>query len=147
MSKSSNVHQAKKGSIPIWGGGYVNELIYLVSWFSLTRSLLLLLCHSLLFKPTLFWEHVRQNLGLKLTLFWPIWYCTIILVRGCYTRMKPDFESIKGQLISKYIFDVFNFFQKTNENTSHSSKNEFICSFFGRIHGLTICFRNYLTFS
>ena len=29
----------------------------------------------------------------------------------------------------------------------HSSKNEFICSFFGRIHGLIICFRNELTFS
>ena len=29
---------------------------------------------------------------------------------------------------------------------SHSSKNKFIRSFFGRIHGLTICFRNYLTF-
>ena len=25
-------------------------------------------------------------------------------------------------------------------------KNEFICSFFGTIHGLTICFRHYLTF-
>ena len=27
-----------------------------------------------------------------------------------------------------------------------SSKNEFIRSYFGRIHGLTICFQNYLTF-
>ena len=31
-------------------------------------------------------------------------------------------------------------FQKTNKNASHSSKNEFICSFFGRIHDLTIFF-------
>ena len=38
------------------------------------------------------------------------------------------------------------FFKKTNENTSHSSKNEFILSFFGRIHGLMICIRNKLTF-
>ena len=52
----------------------------------------------------------------------------------------------KGQVISKGFFGVFNFFQKTNKNTPHSSKNEFICSFFGRIHVLTICFRNYLTF-
>ena len=37
--------------------------------------------------------------------------------------------------------------KKMNENTSHSSKNEFIRSFFGRIHGLTICFWNYLTFN
>ena len=47
----------------------------------------------------------------------------------------------KGQIIKKCLFGVFNFFQKTNE-MSHSSKNEFICSFFGRIHDLTICFRN-----
>ena len=29
----------------------------------------------------------------------------------------------KGQIISKCLFGVFNFFQKTNEYTSHSSKN------------------------
>ena len=51
-------------------------------------------------------------------------------------------QGSKGQIISKCLFGVFNFFQKTNENTSHSSKNEFIHSFFGRIHGLTVCFRN-----
>ena len=50
--------------------------------------------------------------------------------------------SSKGQLISKCLFVDFNFFQKSNENPSHSSKNKFICSFFGRIHNLTICFRN-----
>ena len=44
----------------------------------------------------------------------------------------------KGQIISKCLFGVFNFFQKANENTSHSSKNEFIRSFFGRIHSLTV---------
>ena len=38
--------------------------------------------------------------------------------------------SLVGQIISKRLFGGFNFFQKTNENTSHSSKNEFICSFF-----------------
>ena len=51
----------------------------------------------------------------------------------------------KSQIISKCLFGVFNFFQKTNENTSHSSRNEFIGSFFGRIHSLTICFRKKLT--
>ncbi len=39
---------------------------------------------------------------------------------------------VKGQLISKCLFCVFNFCQKRNENTSHISKNEFIRSFFGR---------------
>ena len=53
----------------------------------------------------------------------------------------------KGQLILKCLFVDFDFFQKTNKNTSQSSKNEFISSFFGRIHGLTICFWNQLTFT
>ena len=44
----------------------------------------------------------------------------------------------KGQRISKCLFGIFSFFQKTYENTSHSSKNEFICSFFGRIHDFNI---------
>ena len=39
---------------------------------------------------------------------------------------------IKGHVISKGFFGVFNFFQKTNENTSHGSKNEFIRLFLER---------------
>ena len=37
--------------------------------------------------------------------------------------------SSKGQIISKCLFGVFNFFQKTNKNTSHTSKTELIHSF------------------
>ena len=59
-----------------------------------------------------------------------------------YLNCKFDAEA-KGQSISKCLFGVFNFFNKTNENTSHSSKNEFIRSFFGRVHCLIICFQNY----
>ena len=51
-------------------------------------------------------------------------------------------SNAKGQIISKRFFSGRGFFQKTNENTSHTSKNEFICSFFRRIHYWTICFRN-----
>ena len=58
---------------------------------------------------------------------------------------------LKGQLFSKCIFCVFNFFQKrmktSRPEVSLYSKVEFIRSFFGRIHGLTICFRVLLTFS
>ena len=36
----------------------------------------------------------------------------------------------KGQLISKIFFEVVYFLQKMNENNSHTSKNEFIRSFF-----------------
>ena len=54
--------------------------------------------------------------------------------------------AVKGQIISKRFFSGQGFFQKRNENMSHTSKNEFIHSFFGRIHGLIICFRNEPTF-
>ena len=41
----------------------------------------------------------------------------------------------KGQLISKYLFSVFNFLQKKN-----SSKVKFVCSFFGGNVSLKKCF-------
>ena len=46
----------------------------------------------------------------------------------------PLFSDTKGQLISKCLFGVFNFFQKMNENKSTwgvivHSKVEFVCSF------------------
>ena len=47
-----------------------------------------------------------------------------------------SFEGGKGQLILKYLFCVFTFFQKMIENKSTSSKVEFVCSFFGRNVGL-----------
>ena len=37
--------------------------------------------------------------------------------------------------------------KKTNELIRRSSKNEFVCSFFGRIWGCQKSFRNYLTFN
>ena len=48
----------------------------------------------------------------------------------------------KSQIISKCFFSSRGFFQKMNKNTSHTGKNEFIRSFFGRVLGLTICFWN-----
>ena len=38
---------------------------------------------------------------------------------------------IKGQIISKELFGVLEFSQKTNEQIRRSSKNEFVRSFFG----------------
>ena len=58
------------------------------------------------------------------------------------------FEDLtKDQLISKCFLGVIGFLQKTNENKSHSRKNEFVCSFFGRIQDTIICIRDYPTFS
>ena len=66
---------------------------------------------------------------------------TVVLKDYIFCRQGNLFCFLtKGQIISKCLFVVFNVFQKTNKNTPHSSKNEFICSFFGRIHDLTICF-------
>ena len=48
-----------------------------------------------------------------------------------YVTLIKDLKlSYKGQMISKRLFGVFNFFQKRNKSMSHSSKNEFICSSF-----------------
>ena len=49
--------------------------------------------------------------------------------------------------MSKYLFGVFTFFQKTNENKLTSSKVDFVHSFFGRNVGLKKSFRICLTFS
>ena len=51
----------------------------------------------------------------------------------------------KGQLISKCLFGVFTFFQKTNKNKSTSSKVEFVCSVFCRNVSLKKSFRIFLT--
>ena len=54
------------------------------------------------------------------------------LTKSILETNKTSFA--KGQLISKCLFGVFNFFQETNENKSHSSKNEFKTNSF--IHSL-----------
>ena len=56
-------------------------------------------------------------------------------------------NGLKGQIISKGLFGVLEFSQKTNERIRCSSKNEFLHSFFGRIRGYQKSFRNYLTFN
>ena len=53
---------------------------------------------------------------------------------------------IKGQFISKWFFEVVDFLQKTNENNSHSSRNEFISSFFGGNQWPQKPFQNYVAF-
>ena len=47
--------------------------------------------------------------------------------------MKYSYTSDKGQTISKGLFDILEFSQKTNERIRFSSKNEFVRLFFGRI--------------
>ena len=64
-----------------------------------------------------------------------------------YIFIVLQWDMPKGQLISKCLFGVFDFLQKTNKNKSHSSKIEFICSFFGENVGLKKSFRFCLTFT
>ena len=56
----------------------------------------------------------------------------IYLIFGKKISLLVLTADTKGQLISKCIFGVFTFFQKTNENKSTSSKVEFVRLFFGR---------------
>ena len=85
------------------------------------------------------WGNVTHYYGFPAPYFTS--FLLFISFIGLIKLLKTS-SSVKGQIISKCLFVVFNFFQKPNENTLHSSKNEFICSFFGRILGLTISFRN-----
>ena len=66
--------------------------------------------------------------------------------KGDVHKLRLQDNVGKGQIISKGLFDVLEFSQKTNEWIRRSSKNEFICLFFGRIQGYQKSFRYYLTF-
>ena len=74
-----------------------------------------------------------------------------LISEGIFNLVPTSKECVKslskGQLISKCLFGIFKFFQKTNENKSHSSKVEFVCSFFGRNVSLKKSFRLCLTFT
>ena len=63
-----------------------------------------------------------------------------------YLTFLAELSSTKGQIISKGLFGVLKFSQKTNEWIRRSSKNEFVRSFFGRIREHQTSFRDYLTF-
>ena len=63
-------------------------------------------------------------------------------IRHLKRDVGPNKGCTKGQLISKCLFG--NFLQKTNENKSHISKIEFVCSFFGGNVGLKKSFKFYL---
>ena len=98
---------------------------------------------------TIVWKVCWFSLGFVLNRFFAIWYLFWEyfyfekIIYNYYALKKNGNNMLlhsKGQLISKWFFGIIDFLQKTNENTSHTSKNEFIRSFFGRILGLTIFF-------
>ena len=66
----------------------------------------------------------------------------------CWQISSEKVRKIKGQLISKHFLGVVDFLQKTNKNKWHTSENEFIHLFFGRIVSLKktlrplFCLRN-----
>ena len=70
----------------------------------------------------------------------------MLLLSNSSKKWMKQFDP-KDHLISKDLFVVFNFLQKTNQNKSHSSRIEFLCSFFGRNVSLIKSFRFCLTFS
>ena len=83
-------------------------------------------------------------------------YDMINLMGASHPRQgRPNFVqiwlNIKGQIISKRLFGILGFFQKTNKQIRfyycQAKKNEFVRSFFGRIRGYQKSFRNYLTFN
>ena len=78
-------------------------------------------------------------------------YLTSIYIAYCspcsiFAKIDWNLKDVKGQIISKRLFRILEFSQKTNEQIRRSSKNEFVRLFFGRIRGYQKSFRNYLTF-
>ena len=77
---------------------------------------------------------------------WGIWTTPIF----SNLNVGKNYSTTKGQLISKCLFGVFNFFQKNEQKQAdlrfHCNKVEFICSFFGRNIGLEKSFRLCMTF-
>ena len=59
--------------------------------------------------------------------------CKAEQIHKIRTLFTQNDEFVKGQIISKELFGVLEFSPKTNERIRRSSKNEFVCSFFGRI--------------
>jgi hypothetical protein len=51
----------------------------------------------------------------KLTKIGPI-FTNKLLSLGAILQLRQHIRVLKGQLISKWLFDVFDFLQKTNEN-------------------------------
>ena len=84
----------------------------------------------------LFWF---RTIGLKSrgvmfsSVFWWDYFHFFILDLKASLFGSHNKESAKGQIISKGLFDVLKFFQKTNENTSTYSKSSCFRSFLGRI--------------
>ena len=77
-------------------------------------------------------------------------FCSIKMAyRAAKTLSLVSLLLTKGQLISKCLFGVFNFFQNERKQVNlrfHSSKVEFVHSFFGRNIGLKKLFWLCLTF-
>ena len=82
-----------------------------------------------------FWEIWKHQFGYKHNLYEDkkivsFWFFLEFDIKVYHIILKLYSKAlVKGQLISKCLLVDFNFFQKLNKNTSHSSKNEFIRSF------------------
>ena len=60
-------------------------------------------------------------------------HASFFYVKSDLKNIVQNALHIKGQIISKELFRVLKFSQKTNEQIRRSSENEFVCSFLGRI--------------
>ena len=80
---------------------------------------------------------------------WVYWFGKLFWWRDQRKSTFWDDVTFKCQLISKYLFGVFNFSQKTNENKSTWGitilKSNFFIRFFGKIEDTLKSFWNYLT--
>ena len=97
---------------------------------------------------------VRANIGFRKVTVEKEWLSRL-KIKFIFSKKVTKYDEIsqfffdvtKGQIISKRLFGVLEFSQKTNKRIPCSSKNEFVCSFFGRIWGHQKVLQNYMTYS
>ena len=91
------------------------------------------------------------------TKLWLAWISITLIILKCLNfklnslECQAYFEDFKGQLISKGLFDILEFFQKRTNKFVHSTvrqkKPESVCLFFGRIVSFKKPFWLCLTFT
>ena len=106
--------------------------------------------------PMILFYFFRTPFALTIIVKWPLFFYFYDFVKGDSIRHKKKFQKtalfrfhasikqekmkhVKGQIISTCLLES-SISSKKRTKTRRTLVNKFIRSFFGRIHGLTICF-------
>ena len=130
------------------------QSIYLIYIYEKEKVLAFFFQWVLVIPSTILFYFFRTPFALTIIVKWPLFFISTTSLKAIRSAIKKfgktalfrfhgsikqeKIKHAKGQIISKCLFGVLNFFQKTKNKKPHTCENEFIRSFFGRIHSLTI---------